>query len=148
MNLITYDKAYSIFPRETFEDRCSLKFGNDSDNDDDSAIKSRAKYEERGWTFVDERELWALQVRYRYSPFAEGIRRLGDSRCWSISLHPEQRRGRSLWESNSWKVMHSALSGPTNSWALLDNPRTLHFSYLIHNGLAFKEEAMTLVKDE
>jgi hypothetical protein len=148
MNLITYDKAYSIFPRETFEDRRSLMFG--SDNDEDSAVESRVKYEERGWTFVEGRQLQALQARVRYSPFAQGIRRLGDSKCWSISLHPEQRRSISLWESNSWKVVHSDNLGPINTWVLLDNPRILHFSYLVHHALAFglSKKAMTLVNNE
>jgi len=99
MNLITHDKAYSIFPRETFEDRRSLIFVKDGD----STVKARERYEERGWTFVEGYE---IQQRDPLSAFGKGIRRLGDSKCWSVSLHPDQDRTKSVAESNSWKLVY------------------------------------------
>jgi hypothetical protein len=143
MNLITHDKAYSIFPRATFEDRRSLIFVKDGE----SAVKARAKYEERGWAFVEGYE---LERRDRYSPFGKGIRRLGDSRCWSISLHSKQDRTTSFWGSNSWKLEYSNNLTPRNIWALLNNPMLFHFTYLINHPLSFRlrREVMTIGYDE
>lgn len=139
MNLITHDKAYSIFPQATFEDRRSLIFVKAGD----SAARARAKYEERGWEFVEGYE---DQQRDPLSPFAKGIRRLGDYKCWSISLHPEGDRTTSLWESNSWKLGYANNLTPVNAWALLDKPSIFHFSYLINRPLACRlnKEVMTI----
>lgn len=128
MNLITHDKAYSIFPRETFENRRSLIF------DKYSAVNARSKYEERGWTFVKVSE---IQPQSQLSPFRRGVRRLGDSKCWSISLHHDQYRNTSVWESNSWKLMYTGNNAtPMNIWVLLDRPSVFHFTYLVNHRLA------------
>ena len=145
MNLVTHDKAYSIFPQATFEDRRSLIFVKDGD----SAVKAHAKYEERGWAFVEGCE---VQTQDPLSPFGKGNRRLGDSKCWSISLHPEQDRTTSHchWESNSWKLVYTNNRTPGNIWALLDNPRVFHFTYLVNQRLAFhlRNEARTIGYNE
>jgi len=133
MNLITHDKAYSIFPQATFEDRRSLVFVNEGD----SAIKAREKYEERGWTFVEGYEVQPLDRR---SPFAKGVRRLGDSKCWSISLHHENdgTACTSHWDSNSWRLTFAKNRPPMNVWVLLHNPSIFHFSYLVNHRLAYR----------
>jgi len=144
MNLITHDKAYSIFPRATFEDRRSLIF----DKDGDSAAKARAKYEERSWTFVEGLE---VQRRGPFSPFSKGTRRLGDSKCWSISLDPQKDRNTSVWDSNSWKLVYVGNNAtPTNIWVLLDCPSVFHFTYLVNHRLAYllRMEYMTIGYDE
>jgi len=146
MNLITHDKAYSIFPRSTFEDRRSLIF----DKDGDSAVKARAKYEVRGWTFVEGLEV-QVERRGPFSPFRKGIRRLGDTKCWSISLDREQDRNTSVWDSNSWKLVYVGNNAtPTNIWVLLDCPSVFHFSYLVNHRLAYhlRMEYMTIGYDE
>jgi len=141
MNLITHDKAYSIFPQATFEDRRSLIFVKEGD----SAIKACEKYEERGWTFTEGYEIQPLN---RQSPFVKGIRRLGDSKCWSISLHPEKdgTACTSSWDSNSWRLTFPNNRPPKNVWVLLHNPSIFHFSYLVNHRLAYciRKEVMEI----
>jgi len=129
MNLITHDKAYSIFPRATFEDRRSLVFVKEGA----AAVETCAVYKGRGWTFVNASEIKSL---HQSSPFTKGIRRLGDSKCWSISLQPEQKRTASVWDSNSWKFTFEHDLTPKNIWVLLNNPVILDFSYLVNHRLA------------
>jgi len=145
MNLITHDKAYSIFPRATFENRRSLMFV----KDDDSTVKAREKYEERGWTFVKRFE---IEQHDLFSGFGKGIRRLGDSKCWSISLDPDQDRKKSTWESNSWKLVYgdSLTPTPMNIWLLFDNPDIYRFTYLMNHTLArrLRRDLMTIGYEE
>jgi hypothetical protein len=143
MNLITHDKAYSIFPQATFEDRRSLIFVKDGD----SMVKAREKYEERGWTFVEGHD---IHQRDPLSEFGIGIRRLGDSKCWSISLYPNQSHTKSVWESNSWKLMYGNDLTPMNIWMLVDKPCIFHFTLLVHHALGFRlrNEAMTIGYNE
>ena len=123
MNLITYDKAYSIFPRATFGERRSLIFV----QDEDLAAMARAKYEQRGWSFI---EAYQVPTNDPLSSFAKGSRHLGDSKCWSITLHPERDHLASTWESNSWKLEYENNQTPKNVWILLKNPM-LHWTYLL-----------------
>ncbi|KIM40832.1 hypothetical protein M413DRAFT_40033, partial [Hebeloma cylindrosporum] len=48
MNIITHDKAYSVFPRATFEERRSLVHVKDTDS------TALTKYEERGWQLIQD----------------------------------------------------------------------------------------------
>jgi hypothetical protein len=138
MNLITCDKAYSIFPRATFEERRSLIFERDNrkvilnNKDTDLVAKSREKYEKHGWSFI---EAYEILQQDPLSSFAKGYRYLGDSNCWSITLHPEHERVNgtcksSTWESNSWELVYENGQTPKNVWMLLRNP-LFHWSYLI-----------------
>jgi hypothetical protein len=130
MNLITHDKAYSIFPRATFEERRSLTHVKDTE----LAMMARLKYEGRGWHFVDEIE--DDESRNRLSSFTRGPRHLGDSRCWTIQLQPAQEPSPNMWESNSWSLKYNADQTPAHAWMLLKSPRRLHFSYLFDIPLA------------
>lgn len=144
MNLITHDRAFSIFPRATFGDRSSLIFIKDGD----SAVKAREKYEKRGWTFVEGYE---IQQQDPLSGFGKGIRRLGDAKCWTISLDADEDRTKSDWESNSWKLVYGISSTPMNIWELYDNPPCLfRFTYLVNHRLArrLRKEAMTIGYNE
>jgi len=136
MNLITSDKAYSIFPRATFEERRSLIFVN---KETDFASQARAKYEERGWSFI---EACDVQQQDPISSFAKGPRYLGDSNCWSITLHPEYECVNGTcnwrtWESNSWELQYKNGQAPEHVWTLMRHPK-LHWTYLICLGL-FRE---------
>jgi hypothetical protein len=141
MNLITHNKAYSIFPRATFKDRCSLMF---ESKVRDSMVKARDKYEKRGWTFVEGYE---IQQHDPLSGFRKGIRRLGDSKCWSISLDANQDRTRSDWDLNSWKLMYAGNNfTPVNIWVLFDYPSIFRFTYLMNHTLVrrHRKDAMTM----
>lgn len=123
MNLITHNKAYSIFPHETFEQRRSLIHVRDAE----SALKARSKYETRGWRFITEID--DDEVQNLKSAFAPGSRHLGDSKCWTIPLHPELDYSPKYWEANCWGLRYNIDSSPIHMWTLIQ--RRLHFTYLL-----------------
>jgi len=129
MNMITHDKAYSIFPWATFEERRSLIHVKDLEVE----MMARLKYEGRGWQFINGTDV--NESRDRPASFIRGPRQLGDSRCWMIQLHPAQDPTPNMWESNSWSLNYDAYENPTHVWMLLKSPRRLHFSYLVDSAL-------------
>jgi len=123
MNLITHNKAYSIFPHATFQERRSLIFVRDPE----PVAQALTKYERRGWRFITEID--EDEIRKTTSAFANGSRHLGDSKCWTIHLHPELDHSPMFWEANSWRLHYSVHPPPTHIWGLIQ--RRLHFSYLL-----------------
>jgi len=122
MNIIAHNKAYSIFPRMTFEDRRSFVLLKDN-----LSFNVREKYENRGWTFSTE-----VQPSDESSPCTKGIRHLGDAKCWSIALHPHTTRSASNWNANSWRLTYRKnLRTGKNVWVLLINPRIFPSSDLV-----------------
>jgi hypothetical protein len=127
MNLITHNKAYSVFPRETFEERRSLVYVRDAE----SAVQARAKYESRGWRFITEID--ADEMQDSTSAFADGSRHLGDSKCWTIGLQPELEFSPRFWEVNSWSLHYNVDSHPMHVWKLIQ--RGFYFTYLSDTSL-------------
>ncbi|KAF8176015.1 hypothetical protein BJ912DRAFT_987673 [Pholiota molesta] len=84
MNIITHDKAYSLYPRATFEDYRSLMFSNSNDREE-NALK---KYASRGWTTI----------------MLSSARYLGDRGCWTLPILPALACPPGRGESNSWNV--------------------------------------------
>ena len=123
MNLITHNKAYSIFPRATFEERRSLIHV----QHEESAVQAHRKYEKRGWQFITEID--EDEIQNTTSAFADGPRHLGDSKCWTIHLHPELNHSPMFWEANSWRLHYGVHAHPMHAWGLIR--RSLHFSYLL-----------------
>lgn len=123
MNLITHNKAYSIFPRATFEERRSLIHLQHAE----STVQPRTKYERRGWRFITDID--DDEIRNTTSAFSVGSRHLGDSKCWTIHLYPELDHSPMFWEANSWTLDYDQHSHPMHFWGLLQ--RRLHFSYLL-----------------
>jgi hypothetical protein len=83
MNLISFETAYSLYPKETFETRRLLIFEYASPNQD----IARAKYASRGWELlgnVTDDEKTSL-----YSSLRQGVRWIGDSFSWSLPLGSE-----------------------------------------------------------
>jgi hypothetical protein len=99
MNIITHDKAYSLYPRATFEDYRSLMFSNSNDREE-NALK---KYASRGWTTImlSSAVTQATAARYR---FTTGERYLGDRGCWTLPILPALACPPGRGESNSWNV--------------------------------------------
>jgi hypothetical protein len=95
MNLITHNKAYSIYPRATFFERRSLTHLHPTKD-----FKALLKYENRGWTLVHS--FHPKDYASPSSSFAVGPRRLGDKRCWTIDLLPVMDLPRGDIESNTW----------------------------------------------
>ena len=142
MNVITDDKAYSIFPQATFEERRSLVLVKDTE----AEMMARLKYEGRGWQFINKIE--DNESRDRLSSFARGPRHLGDSRCWTIQLQPHREPSPNMWESNSWSLEYDADQTPAHVWMLLKKPGHLHFSYLIDIPLVHQVKAVDFNKFE
>ena len=80
LNFLSYDAAYSMYPRATFEERTSLCFSSLTERD----IGCLSKYAVRGWR--------SLSNFYPHERSAERIfhvnqhRFVGDSKCWVIPL--------------------------------------------------------------
>ena len=76
MNVISFEKAYSLFPRGTLEERRSLICATDGPGQ----TKAIEKYEQRGWTMV-----YALDDSDM--AFSLGPRWISDDSAWTISLN-------------------------------------------------------------
>ena len=71
MNVITWNKAYCLFPRTTFVERGMCALRTHLRKQEEEAI---AKYERRGWPLLDWSPLPELQA----------ARRVGDSMTWVV----------------------------------------------------------------
>jgi len=79
MNIITHEKAYSLFPRGSFEERRSLMISTEGSKQD----AARAKYVSRGWTMVERLTEAELALKDK-SAFSSAKRYVGDTQCWTI----------------------------------------------------------------
>lgn len=96
MNVITHNKAYSIYPRATFIERRSLVY-----NRSENSLEGRPKYEQRGWIQIPFLE--AHDYNNPFSSFARGSRRIGDNKCWTIDLYPTIiNMSQDFMDSNTW----------------------------------------------
>ncbi|ETW83700.1 hypothetical protein HETIRDRAFT_415457 [Heterobasidion irregulare TC 32-1] len=80
MNMISYEKAYSLFPRATFEDRTSFICTNVPWRRD-VAIK---KYTQRGWDVLRSRRAYVIR-----DDLLSVERRLDDAYTWTMPLNVE-----------------------------------------------------------
>jgi hypothetical protein len=79
MNFITYEAAYSLYPRATFEDFAALPFSRGRVNDG----KVWEKYSRRGWTMIQDTDT-AFSCN---NSFSIGRRRfVGDQCSWKLPL--------------------------------------------------------------
>ena len=81
LNVISWDRAYSLYPRATFEDHKSLYLRPDYTEDETEPLII-AKYEERGWDFDTGRSTLEKHDR----AFSSVARWIGDSLSWVIKL--------------------------------------------------------------
>jgi hypothetical protein len=80
MNVISYEKAYSFYPRATFEERRSLICATSGPHQE----PARQKYIVRGWTMLYS--VTQAEQNYESSAFRTGLRRIGDRFSWIIPL--------------------------------------------------------------
>ncbi|KIM47322.1 hypothetical protein M413DRAFT_440763 [Hebeloma cylindrosporum] len=126
MNFITHEKAYSLYPRATFEERRSLicLFS--------TAARARAwaKYTERGWTMLDG--ITGDDFHDLDSSLARGRRYVGDSKTWTIPILPkiDTTCPEDLVEMNSWSLHYDQYLKPHLEFSLLISPQ-LRFCYLV-----------------
>ena len=104
MNIITHNKAYSFFPRATFENpRRTLRvlprgFGI-------SAGGALLKYEERGWDVISE--ITRADFDGPNAAFWNGPRHVGDARCWTMRILPDIGLPDRFIENNAWKMEYT-----------------------------------------
>lgn len=106
MNMITHNKAYCFFPRATFgEHRRSLEVNPyRSGSDTIRVTKAFEKYKSRGWTIIP----YATREDFDgpNAAFPHGLRRVGDSKCWTIPLSPDIDLPDGHAESNAWVTQY------------------------------------------
>ncbi|PPQ72060.1 hypothetical protein CVT25_013477, partial [Psilocybe cyanescens] len=126
MNLITYDAAFSLYPKATFEDRLSLLCLPASP---ELHVLITTKYGGRGWNIIGQHDLPIiaqqrltidlLATLKSYKPetgpelsFYPGRRHLRDLRCWTLPLMKPSTVGFFDFKEPAYK--YSAI----NSWYL------------------------------
>ena len=125
MNLITHDKAYSLYPRPTFEERRSLVYrGNTPERE--RALK---KYEGRGWTIV--KKITKEESQDRRSAFYAGLRYLGDRKCWTVPLNPELNLPVGHMDTHTWALSYNRGLDASMVYRIFGS-RNLRFTYLVH----------------
>ena len=100
MNLITHERAYSLYPHATFEERRSLVISTEGSKQE----TAREKYAERGWTMVETGQ--NEDIRNTRSDFTPCQRHIGDSRCWTIPILPKLDL-EDFMASNTWELKYS-----------------------------------------
>jgi len=126
MNIITHDKAYSFYPKATFEERLSLMISTEGSKQD----TARAKYVSRGWGMITSPSL--SELSNPKSPFSPAKRYVGDSQCWTIPLKHEHASylPEGFIESNTWALKYNADYIPAMLFQVLLTD-CLDFSYLV-----------------
>jgi hypothetical protein len=108
MNFITYEKAYALYPRATFAARKSLVtsvFSRPSHAHQLSTERALEKYKARGWQI--HRRMTKEMITEDSANFSTGLRRVGDSKCWTMSILPKLDFLPSTIEANTWKLDHN-----------------------------------------
>ena len=126
MNFITHDKAYSLYPRATFEQHRSLVFLRGTAARD----KALAKYTERGWSTLNR--ITGGDFHDLNSAFARGPRFVGDSKTWTIPIFPriDAPSQDGLVEVNSFLLRYDIDLKPHLEFLSLISPQLRH-CYLV-----------------
>ena len=108
MNFITHEKAYSLYPHATFEERRSLVISTEGSKQD----TARKKYAKRGWTMV--KTALDEDIRNARSDFTPLQRYIGDSRCWTIPILPMLTLPdpEDFTTTNSWELKYKPVVEP------------------------------------
>ncbi|KAF8802204.1 hypothetical protein BYT27DRAFT_7197291 [Phlegmacium glaucopus] len=127
MNLISHEKAYSLYPQGTFRDRRSLiVYGEGSSRQTEEF--ARGKYAARGWKLVEE--LTKDGIVHPTSEFSTRSRYVGDSKCWTIPILPRLQLPEGYIETNSWYLLYDEAGCANMEFRNLIAP-TLRYSYLV-----------------
>lgn len=103
MNLITHERAYSLYPRATFEERRSLVISTEGSKQE----TARKKYTERGWIMVKTGQ--DEDIRNARSDFTPCQRYIGDSRCWTIPILPMLDLPKDSMATNTWELKYKPI---------------------------------------
>ena len=105
MNLITHDRAYSLYPHATFEEHRSLVISTEGSKQE----TARKKYTARGWTMVGTGQ--DEDIRNARSDFTPCRRYIGDSRCWTIPVLPKLDLPEDFMATNTWELKYNPVVG-------------------------------------
>jgi hypothetical protein len=105
MNLIAYDKAYSLYPKGTFTTRESLVAVEGPPDRIGDYNRALQKYKARGWDIIDQVDVAVDDMDDPNFPFrSPEMRRVGDSLCWTIPIYPKLELPPSTVEGNTWTL--------------------------------------------
>ena len=128
MNLISHEKAYSLYPRATFKERRSFAFQREGLSEETAQV-AREKYIARGWNMIQS--LTRDEIMGPFSAFSAGGRYIGDSKCWTIPILPKlQQLPAGYIETNSWNLVLHRTNIARISFTNLIAP-FLRYSYLV-----------------
>ncbi|KJA17399.1 hypothetical protein HYPSUDRAFT_46484 [Hypholoma sublateritium FD-334 SS-4] len=128
MNIITHNKAYSFFPRATFEaPRRSLKVLPRGYRT--AALKALEKYDARGWAVINE--ITRADFDGPNAAFWNGPRRVGDARCWTMRILPDIGLPDDFIENNAWSTQYTVDMQAKMSFYSLYSRTHLTASYII-----------------
>jgi len=140
MNVISYNKAFSLYPLGTLAQRQSLKCATDGPNQE-PAIE---KYETRGWKMITniDPKLPGSQA------FATKARYVGDSHCWTVPLNTQGVKPPTGWtrrstpftrdpvEASNWVLAdlspQSGLIGGAMCFKVMSHPKLFLYQYATH----------------
>ncbi|KAK7678738.1 hypothetical protein QCA50_018320 [Cerrena zonata] len=153
MNLITFDKAYCLYPRATLEDRTSLIC---TSRDDEVIERVYDRYRERGWTMVTSYE----QVEPLTLPSLQvGLpRSIEGGYTWVITLPcdfynlilPVTPRSTPLTSdpvsASSWTLVENNEAGPHMKFGNITHPQ-LFYAYVLSTTRVMRLPAMRLLME-
>lgn len=140
MNIISYEKAYCLFPSATLEQRLSL-LSQSSRGRSEARSESVEKYAERGYRILTFLPLADLVPPRKRPTFALGPRWLGDSDTWVIPLDtqdilpPPPANPYSIARTNdpaalsSFVARYDLIEGLVVEFSIVESP-VLKYSYL------------------
>lgn len=114
MNVISLEKAYSLYPKATFEERCSLICASDGPKQE----PAMEKYEQRGWKMIRDAPSDDLQSDFHF--LCDSFRWMGDHHCWTIQLDVTGISDRLRPNAASPRLLHDPVAA--SSWMLDHNP--------------------------
>lgn len=139
MNLITFDSAYSLYPRATFEERRTLALHVRTPGEE----LARSKYVDRGWRL--QTDLWPHDERNPKLAFYLGtLRTMGDKLSWVVPLDTTGVDMRPAltelspvfqWDPviyNSWRLARNRLDALTMAYRLIKST-VLRYNYMIED---------------
>jgi len=125
MNFITHEKAYSLYPRATFEEHRSLMLLPTTA----SRERAYAKYAELGWSMGYR--ITGDDFHNLNSSLARGPRYVGDKRTWTIPILPQVDAPYPLLtEMNSWTLRYDTALKPYFEFSSLVSPQ-LRYCYIV-----------------
>lgn len=129
MNIITHDKAYSLFPRATYDGDNMRSLRTPSAAWHSYTRKALQKYASRGWEILEDASL--EDCSDPNSAFPQGLRHIGDSKCWTITISPDiGLPTHTHVELNSWLTEYDEFLRPEMEFKKIAPGTVLKFGFV------------------